>query len=131
MAAQQYVAKRVCGPVAGAVNVRSFVLNLATGRYVRNPNPMPGWSPVDFPNPQAARSYAGHVARVVSPFFKTDSTAHWSDYGAKSFFGLMRKSLSAAKAWASEQYGITEWSRNRIGQYVPKIVNDRFPLEES
>lgn len=69
--------------------------------------------------------------RVFSPFFDTDPQAAWYDYKQKSFVGNMAESLPAAKAWAEEQYGITEWSLypGERGMYVPKRVLDLAKAE--
>lgn len=79
---------------------------------------------------------------VFSPFFKTAPDAPWYDYGCKTFslFGhgngeqvhAKRKAaaLKAAQEWAA-QYGVTEWAKNRQGDYVAKEVNDKFPLRSN
>lgn len=79
---------------------------------------------------------------VFSPFFTTAPDAPWYDYGQKVFslFGARNgaethaqqkaAALKAAQEWAA-QYGVTEWARNRLGDYVPKEVNDRFPLRKN
>lgn len=76
---------------------------------------------------------------VWSPFFQTDPNAPWYDYGHKTFsLGVngdshkQRKdtALSNATAWAAEQYGVTQWAKNRQGDYVPKEINDNFPIRK-
>lgn len=70
--------------------------------------------------------------QVESPYFKTDEKAAWYNYGRKTFlYGNRAKSkeqFEAAKMWAQETYGITEWQRNTSRDYVPKIVNDALPI---
>lgn len=75
--------------------------------------------------------------RVFSPFRTLHPTAHWTDNGAKVFlvFGdgathKERKAAALAKAlaWAEKNCGVKEWAKNRIGAYVPKEVNDKFPI---
>ena len=41
---------------------------------------------------------------------------------------LDRLTLEKAKQWCAEKYGITEWEKNRMGDYVPKPLNTMFPL---
>lgn len=57
--------------------------------------------------------------QVVRPGFKTDPDAHWKDNGHKTFYVWRRDEkaaqLEAAKAWAGEKYGITEWARSPFG----------------
>lgn len=47
---------------------------------------------------------------VFSPTHKTDPGAHWTDHGCKVFIGMLAESMPKAEAWASETYGVTEWS---------------------
>jgi len=51
--------------------------------------------------------------------FSTDPTAHWMDYGSKSFSSWGRESkiaaFSDAKAWASAKFGIKSWVRDPFG----------------
>ena len=70
----------------------------------------------------------------------TDPKAHWQDYGAKTFSlfsyggigrnGAKRKAhaLAVAIEWANENYGKREFVRNRMGDYVEREVNERFPI---
>jgi hypothetical protein len=80
------------------------------------------------------RARPGEVSKAVvgSPYFKTDEDAHWMDYGRKTFSahfnGGWRKSIEVAKEWATETYGISEWARNRVGDWVPAIVNKKHPI---
>ena len=66
-------------------------------------------------------------AHVWSPTFRTNPDAHWLDYGKKRFSGRRAESLPAAKAWASEKYGIEEWSPCPCihGAYVPSYIITR------
>ena len=65
-------------------------------------------------------------ARVVSPSRKTDPSAHWTDNGCKSFSGSQRDAVAQAVAWASDEYGITEWAPSPFGNggKVPKYIVD-------
>lgn len=65
---------------------------------------------------------------VWSPFFEVDPKAHWGDQGRKAFVGDRAVSLEPAKAWAAERFGVKEWARNRLGDYVPAEVNRRHPI---
>lgn len=70
----------------------------------------------------------------------TDSNAHWSNNGKRIFSHTpykgtpaeqKRASLEAAKAWVAEQGWYSgEWKRNRMRDYVPKEINDNFPLRK-
>lgn len=72
----------------------------------------------------AAQSSAGQTAawQVIRPGFKTDISAHWTDHGNKTFdvWGRDDKAtqFEAAKAWAAERYGITEWARTPFGTWM-------------
>jgi len=79
-------------------------------------------------HPPEARSVKANGCKIWSPFFKTDKDAHFLDYGAKYIAGNKKESLPLAIKWAIEQYGELNFVRNRMGDYVPKIVNDKFPL---
>ena len=67
-----------------------------------------------------------------------DVSNRWDwDYGCRVFSrrewsGGWRKedaqALEAAKVWASKRYGITEWARNKSGDWVDARVNKQFPL---
>lgn len=63
---------------------------------------------------------------VFSPSHKTDPSAHWTDYGCKSFIGNRVESFPKALAWASETYGIIEWDKSPFssGGKLPKEVLD-------
>lgn len=65
---------------------------------------------------------------VSSPFFNTNPSAHWSDYGQKVFLGNRAESLPKAKAWASHEYGVKDWARNRAGSWVPAQVQAELPI---
>jgi len=77
-------------------------------------------------------SRGGSSARmqVASPFFKTDPRpeAPWYNYNTKTFLGKRSESQPLAIEWATKEYGITEWKRNRMGDLVPAIVQKKFPL---
>ena len=71
-----------------------------------------------------ARSAAWRVHR---PGHVTDPTAHWMDHGSKTFTVSGIKSRErmklAALEWASERYGIAEWSP------IPGVRWALFPAE--
>lgn len=91
------------------------------------------------PDHSNSRDVSTYKWSVWSPFFKTDPDASWYDNDSKTF-GLPlngtkhheRKAtaLTAAMNWANEKYGPYNWVRNQQGDYVPKEVNDRFPLRK-
>jgi hypothetical protein len=76
--------------------------------------------------PPETRSVRPNMTKVYSPTFKTNPKAHWSDYFCKVFIGNRAESMPEAQAWASEQYGITEWAPDPTsrGGKVPKYVVD-------
>lgn len=57
-------------------------------------------------------------AQVIRPGYRTDPGAHWTDGGNKTFNGVSSESVPAAKAWASAQYGIKNWKRNRMRDWI-------------
>lgn len=62
--------------------------------------------------------------RVVGRGFKTCPDAAWYDNGCKCFTvdSPIREhkaaALAEAQAWASEEFGVKRWERNRSGDYV-------------
>ena len=84
----------------------------------------------------AAHSVFGprwQVVRIVrGRNVKTDHHASWHDYGRKTFLGNKRSDASErAKAWVAGQYGEHgPWKRNRMGEWVPERINNRFPLRK-
>ncbi len=77
--------------------------------------------------------YIHHVARegrtpfpsrwqVIRPGYKTDPNASWYDHGRKTFThsgGDSKKAAFAeAQAWAGNRYGIKNWKRNGVGDYI-------------
>jgi len=68
-------------------------------------------------------------AQVVGVYFATDPDSHWTNHNKKTFYGNSKMSrANAAIDWASQQYGITEWARNALGDHVPKVCNTKFPI---
>lgn len=77
---------------------------------------------------------------VWSPWELTDPSGPWYYYNKMHFadcqyFGgditrseARKAALDAAKKWADEKYGPFNWVRNRMGEYVPKELNDLFPI---
>jgi hypothetical protein len=95
---------------------------------------------ISYPAPDRSNSRDVSVSKwsVFSPFFKTDPEAAWYDYGCKIFslrFGgdthheRKQAALKAAMERAV-QYGVTEWAKNRRGDYVAKDINDNFPIRK-
>ena len=65
---------------------------------------------------------AGPCWRVAHIGFRTDPKSAWYNEGDKAFVPFARgkeDALDAAKAWASERYGITEWERSGYGSHHP------------
>jgi hypothetical protein len=70
-------------------------------------------------------------AAVWSPFFAVDPQARWYEHGAKSFLrmsGPWKDAVKQAKKWASDRFKISAWARNRVGEWVPTIVNENHPI---
>lgn len=87
--------------------------------------------------PYVARMSGGSQWYVRAITFKTNPKvkgkyyAHWSDGGDMAFLVYnesWQEVLVKAKEWCREKYGITEWSRNRMRDYVPSIVNKKLPI---
>ena len=77
---------------------------------------------------------------IYSPWYNTDPEAHWLDNG-KKHFGMFRATgntkrertadaLRQAITWANV-YGSFNFIKNRQGDYVPKEINDMFPIQKS
>lgn len=89
--------------------------------------------------PYTARMSGGSKWYVRGLTFKTDPKAqgrhaHWSDNGDKSFLVYNKpwqEVLVEVKEWCYEKYGITKWSRNRMRDYVPSIVNQKLPIPKN
>lgn len=91
---------------------------------------------------RAYRSAGWVVGRFVDgKSISTDPGAPWYDYGRKVFslscigrnFGETLKDhrarvLADAIAWANKKFGIRQFVKNRLGDYVEKEVNEKFPL---
>lgn len=76
--------------------------------------------------------------------YKTDPTAPWYNYGKMTFdvnwthskdfpregtvAQRRKQALAEAIAWVTKKYGAREFVKNRVGDYVEKEVNDRFPI---
>ncbi len=76
------------------------------------------------------RPASGHFRpsawQVIRPGFQTDSQAHWTDSGNKTFdlFRATRaEALAAAQEWATERYQVTSWEK------VPGMLGAYFPAE--
>lgn len=64
--------------------------------------------------------------RVWSPRFATDPKAHWTHHGRKLFYDKRSVSMPKALAWATREYGITEWAADPTdpNTKIPKAVRD-------
>ena len=63
--------------------------------------------------------------QVISVQGQTDPEAHWQDYGQKTFLidrWSEEGALNAAKTFAAENYGITEWAK------IPGLGRALFPV---
>ena len=69
-------------------------------------------------HPAVSRSVMPNKAAVIRVGFKTNPKGAWYDHGNKSFIGKMRESVPLAKAWAEERYGIKQWKRNGMGDWI-------------
>lgn len=66
---------------------------------------------------------------------RTDGDAAQEDYGMKVFLihgrGQVKSRLEEAQAWVKEIYKEEgPWVRNRRGDYVPRRINQKFPLRK-
>ncbi len=70
---------------------------------------------------------------------QTDAKAAWYDYGKKTFMiwgyrdgetlaELRKRTLQEAIDWANANFGAREFVKNRLGDYVEKEVNEKFPI---
>jgi hypothetical protein len=65
---------------------------------------------------------------------ETIKNSAWYDHGHKTFyFGYpirehKETALQEAISWANEKYGPREFVRNRMGDYVEREVNEKFPI---
>ncbi len=94
-------------------------------------------SPIVGPTTSRAerQSYtAWAVHRVVrGQTVDTDTNAAWYYHGQKVFLfhfhGGKKTSLELAQAWVKKQFGFAgPWARNAVFDYVPKAINDKFPI---
>ena len=75
--------------------------------------------------------------QVVIPGKRTDPSAHWQDNGCKTFgvyYSVTPERREDARlkaiAWATEEYGITEWERSAFGSWHPKGTLERARARE-
>lgn len=85
--------------------------------------------------PESMGSAHWRVCRMIDgKEIKTDLKAHWFNYGNKAFvvWHPIRKNkdktLAEAFAWVEATFGKKEFVRNRLGEYVEREVNERFPI---
>ena len=88
------------------------------------------------------QSPAWQVARYKNgQSIVTDPDTTWYNYGKKTFslsslnqkkgeaIGVFRaRILAEAIAWANAKYGEREFVKNRMGDYVEREVNEKFPI---
>lgn len=84
------------------------------------PNPVPL---ILYTAAERGRGYRSACWRISRKGYETDPKAHWRDYGNKTLnvyegAGKESQRLAAIK-WASNRYGVTEWSRTPFGAYAP------------
>ena len=82
---------------------------------------------------RGSRSAAWQVWLVVNgKSVSTDKDTPWYNYGKKTFdlWGRHERAakLATAIAWATEKYGARDFVLNRMGDYVEREVNEKFPL---
>ena len=66
--------------------------------------------------------------RVIGIGFATDPSAHWHDYGCKIFTCDREdkaEKLAEAKQWATEKYGIPDWTRDPFGGWQNALAYER------
>ncbi len=89
-------------------------------------------------------SYSGYESRRCMPahwtvyrvkngeMMITDPKAHWMDNQRKTFTVAGRDKIKSvlrkAIAWANIIYSKREFVRNRMGDYVEREVNEKFPI---
>lgn len=82
--------------------------------------------------PYEARGGQGSCWMVASPFFETDPQSTWYYHGKKAFIVAGRSSMGRKRQeaieWATKVYGVKEWKRNRVRDYVPAIVQEKLPI---
>lgn len=70
------------------------------------------------------RMYRSAKWQIVKVGEKTDANASWEDCGNKSFHVHFDQSkdaqLDAAKKWAFDTFGVSEWERDPWGNWHPK-----------
>lgn len=70
--------------------------------------------------------------RASSPFFSTDPRAAWYNNGAIAFIVSGNKDKNFQLAQIQEtirlKFGIEKWAKNRMRDYVPFEVNEKFPI---
>lgn len=90
------------------------------------------------------REWIGHRQRYIYGVKvwhltkKSDPSSHAFDSFCRVFrmpsVGTFHERLKAAseeaKAWASKQYGVVEWEKNRMNDWVPAPLNTKFPLRK-
>jgi len=78
--------------------------------------------------PPTSHSTHGRTTHIYSPFFATNPLAAWYDNDKKAFVGNKKESMPLAIAWATQEYKIIDWKRNRFGDMVPAQVQIMFPI---
>lgn len=84
---------------------------------------------IDYRVEERGRAYQSAAWQVSRCGFKTDPDAHWRDAGKKTFLvhGRDKKAPqeAAAKTWASERFGVTEWAKTPFGTWMEKAFVER------
>lgn len=63
----------------------------------------------------------------------TDKAASWYDNKHKTFTGSKRdaETIATAKQWVQETFHVDiDWVRNKTGDFVPRSVNERWPIRK-
>jgi len=103
------------------------------------------WQEFDIPAPVAImKSWGG---TNTTPFRngwiayhlteKTDPEGSWYNYGRKhfpsyvhegSFYESHAAALVDAQVWVADKYGVENWERNLVGDWVPKPLNKHYKI---
>lgn len=88
---------------------------------------------VSYRKEESGRAYQSAAWQVIRVGLKTDPDAHWRDQG-NATFGVYRRDQKAtqevaAKAWASERYGVTEWAKTPYGTWMDKTFVEKRVAE--
>lgn len=89
------------------------------------------------PQPRSVTPACYRVWRIKDGrALETDKDAAWYDNHQKTFNCFTDKAskataLAQAMAWADATYGKRDWVRNRMGDWVARETNTKFPLRKA